>query len=62
MLACNEDMYESSEEFEVRPDLTTDCGVSCLERLAKSPYAFNEKNGIATFSQLFSSDPFHTYM
>ena len=25
----NDDMHESSEEFEIRPDLTTDCGVSC---------------------------------
>ena len=62
MLAGNEDMHESSEEFEVRPDLTTDCGVSCLGRLAKSPYTYNGKNGIATFFQLFLTDPFHTYM
>ena len=27
--AGNKDMYESSEELEVRPDPTTDCGVSC---------------------------------
>ena len=30
-------MHESSEEFEFRPDWTTDCGVSALERL-KNPY------------------------
>ena len=30
ILACNEDMHESSEEFEVWPDPTTDYGVSCL--------------------------------
>ena len=29
ILAGNDDMYESSEEFEIRPDPTTDCGVSC---------------------------------
>ena len=29
ILAGNDDMHESSEEFETRPDLTTDCGVSC---------------------------------
>ena len=29
ILACNNDMHESLEEFEIRPDLTTDCGVSC---------------------------------
>ena len=27
--AGNDDMHESSEEFEIRPDPTTDCGVSC---------------------------------
>ena len=25
----NDDMHESSDDFEFRPDLTTDCGVSC---------------------------------
>ena len=29
ILAGNDDMHESSEEFEIRPDPTTDCGVSC---------------------------------
>ena len=29
ILAGNDDMHESSEEFEFRPDPTTDCGVSC---------------------------------
>ena len=29
ILAGNDDMHESSEGFEIRPDLTTDCGVSC---------------------------------
>ena len=29
ILAGNDDMYESSEEFEIRPDPTTDCGVIC---------------------------------
>ena len=28
ILAGNDDMNESSKEFEIRPDLTTDCGVS----------------------------------
>ena len=28
-LAGNDDMDESSDEFEFRPDWTTDCGVSC---------------------------------
>ena len=29
ILAGNDDMHESLEEFEIRPDPTTDCGVSC---------------------------------
>ena len=29
ILAGNDDMHESSEEFEILPDPTTDCGVSC---------------------------------
>ena len=29
ILAGNNDMHESSKEFEIRPDQTTDCGVSC---------------------------------
>ena len=29
ILAGNDDMHESSDEFEFRPDWTIDCGVSC---------------------------------
>ena len=29
ILADNHDLHESSEEFEIRRDSTTDCGVSC---------------------------------
>ena len=29
ILAGNDDMHESSDEFEFRPDFTTDCGVTC---------------------------------
>ena len=29
ILAGNDDIHESSEGFEIRPDPTTDCGVSC---------------------------------
>ena len=29
ILAGNDDMHGSSEEFEIQPDPTTDCGVSC---------------------------------
>ena len=47
-------MHESSEEFEIQPDPTTDCGVSCLWASEKNPHkTYNGKNGVATFSQLF---------
>ena len=29
ILVGNDDMHESSGEFESLPDLTTDCGISC---------------------------------
>ena len=29
ILACNDGMYKSSDEFEFRPDWTTECGVRC---------------------------------
>ena len=29
ILAGNDDMHERLEKFEIRSDLTTDCGVSC---------------------------------
>ena len=34
--------------------------LAALERLKKSPLTYNGKNGVATFSQLFLVDPFHT--
>ena len=37
ILAGNDDMHESSEEFEIRPELTTDCGVSCPLASEKIP-------------------------
>ena len=36
-LAGNEDMHNILDEFEFRPDLTTDYRVSCLERRKKIP-------------------------
>ena len=44
-------MYGSMEEFEIQPDPTTE--LPALERLKKSPYTYNEKNGVSTFSRLF---------
>ena len=51
-------MYESSKEFEIQPDSTTDYGVAALERLKKSPWTYNGKNGVANFSQLFLNRSF----
>ena len=47
-------MHESSEEFEIRRDSTTDCRVSCpLVSEKKSPYNYNGKHGVTPFSRLF---------
>ena len=35
ILAGNDDMHESSEEFQNRPDPATECGVSCPLALGK---------------------------
>ena len=54
ILAGNDDMHESSEEFKIRPDLATDCGVSCPLASEKNPNRLiMGENGVATFSQLF---------
>ena len=45
-------MHESSKEFEIRPDLTTDCGVSCPLASDKIPIDLG-KSDVSTFSQLF---------
>ena len=37
ILAGNDDMHESSEEFETQPDQTTDCSVSCPLASEKIP-------------------------
>ena len=54
ILAGNDDMHESSDEFEIRPDPTTDCGVSCPLASEKNPHRLimGENSGV-TFSQLF---------
>ena len=41
ILAGNDDMHESSEEFEIRPDTTTE--LAALERLKKSTQLHGEK-------------------
>ena len=53
ILAGKNDMHKSSGDIEIRRDSTTDCGVSFTLASEKSPYTYNGKNGVATFSQLF---------
>ena len=53
-LAGNKDMHNIMNEFEFRPDRTTDYGVSCPWASKKYPYRpYNGKNGVSTFSLLF---------
>ena len=47
-------MHKSLDEFEFRPDRTTDYGVSCPWASKKYPYRpYNGENGVSTFSLLF---------
>ena len=53
-LAGNKDMHNIMNEFEFRPDRTTDCGVSCPWASKKYPYRpYNGENGVSTLSLLF---------
>ena len=53
-LADNKDMHNIINEFEFRPDRTTDYGVSCPWASKKYPYRpYNGENGVSTFSLLF---------
>ena len=53
-LAGNKDMHNIMNEFEFRPDRTTDYGVSCSWASKKCPYRpYNGENGVSTFSLLF---------
>ena len=48
------DMHNIMNEFEFRPDRTTDYGVSCPWASKKYPYRpYNGENGVSTFSLLF---------
>ena len=40
ILAGNEDTHNISDEFEIRPDRTKDCGVSCYWASGKIPIGF----------------------
>ena len=50
-LAGNEDMHNILDEFEFRPDPTTE--LAALERRKKFPFTYNGKNEVITFSRLF---------
>ena len=53
-LAGNKDMHNIMNEFEFRPDRTTDYRVSCPWASKKYPYRpYNGENGVSTFSLLF---------
>ena len=53
-LAGNKDMHNIMNEFEFRPDRTTDYGVSCSWVSKKYLYRpYNGENGVSTFSLLF---------
>ena len=53
-LAGNKDMHNIMNEFEFRPDRTTDYEVSCPWASKKYPYRpYNGENGVSTFSLLF---------
>ena len=53
-LAGNEDMHNIMNEFEFRPDRTTDYRVTCHGASKKYPYRpYNGENGVSTFSLLF---------
>ena len=58
-LAGNMDMHNIMNEFEFRPDRTTDYGVSCPWASKKYPYRpYNGENGVSTFSLLFLIESF----
>ena len=53
-LASNKTMHNIMNEFEFRPERTTDYGVSCPWASKKYPYRpYNGENGVSTFSLLF---------
>ena len=53
-LAGNKDMHNIMNEFEFRPDWTTDYGVSCPWASKKYPHRLiMGENGVSTFSLLF---------
>ena len=61
ILAGKNDMYKSSEEFEIQRDSTTDCGVICPLASEKNPHRLiMGKTVLPLFLSCFLPDPFYT--
>ena len=54
IFAGNEDMHKISDEFEFRPDRTTDHGVSCPLASKKFPIDLQWENGVCILAHSFS--------
>ena len=48
-----EDSHNISDDFEIRQDLTMDCGVSCPCAFEKTPIDYNGENLVSTLEPLF---------
>ena len=46
-------MHKISDDFEFRPDRTTDYGSSCLERLKKISKTYNGENAVSMLARSF---------
>ena len=55
MLAGNDNIHESLDEFDIRPDPTTGFhgNREGYDGNRKLPFGYNEENGVSTFSRLF---------
>ena len=53
ILAGNDDIHKSLNEFEIRRDPTMDYGVGCPLASEKIPQTYNGENDVITFSPLF---------
>ena len=61
ILAGNDDIHESLNEFEIRRDSIMDYGVGCPWASEKKSHSLIiEKMMSSHFIRYFSSDPFHT--
>ena len=56
ILAGNEDIHKSLDEFEFGPDQKTDYGVNCASKKSKSPHFFSVAFDLIHFSFVGSKD------